>query len=96
MARCPKQIYRFAEPSDHSMGLGVQFLVKVSRKGQVTLPKEVREALAIREDDYLVLRVEDGRVVLEKPSIPEPGEPVGEDEYRRLIEELEELRREWR
>ncbi|ABM80204.1 AbrB/MazE/SpoVT family DNA-binding domain-containing protein [Hyperthermus butylicus] len=74
----------------------MHFLVKVGRKGQITLPKEARDMLAIRENDYLVLRVEDGRIVIEKPEIPEPGEPVGEEEYKRLIEELEEMRRKWR
>lgn len=71
-------------------------LVKVSRKGQITIPKEIRELLGIAEGDYVVVRVEGDKIVIEKPSIPEPGEPIGEELYRELIRELDELREQWR
>ena len=70
-------------------------VVKVTRKGQVTLPKEVRDMLGIREGDLLLVRVEGNRVILTKGEIPTPGEPVGEEEYRKIVEELEEERRKW-
>ena len=37
---------------------------KVSSKGQVTVPKVVRDALGIREGDAVVFRVEGNRAVL--------------------------------
>jgi AbrB family looped-hinge helix DNA binding protein len=37
---------------------------KVTSKGQVTVPKAVREALGIREGDEVVFRVEGNRAVL--------------------------------
>jgi AbrB family looped-hinge helix DNA binding protein len=37
---------------------------KVTSKGQVTVPKSVREALGIKEGDELVFRVEGNRAVL--------------------------------
>ncbi len=37
---------------------------KVSSKGQVTVPKVVREALGIKEGDEIVFRVEGTRAVL--------------------------------
>jgi antitoxin PrlF len=37
---------------------------KVTSKGQVTLPKAVREALGIESGDKVVFRVEGGRAVL--------------------------------
>jgi antitoxin PrlF len=37
---------------------------KVTSKGQVTIPKEVREALGIGEGDQLVFRVEKHRAIL--------------------------------
>lgn len=37
---------------------------KVTAKGQVTIPKEVRTALSIREGDAVVFTVEDDRAVL--------------------------------
>lgn len=33
---------------------------RVTSKGQVTIPKEVREALGVREGDSLLFEVEDG------------------------------------
>lgn len=37
---------------------------KVTSKGQVTVPKEVRDALGIEAGDHLVFRVEGNRAVL--------------------------------
>jgi len=39
--------------------------VVVTRKFQVTIPKEVREALGIKVGDRLLVRLEGGRIVLE-------------------------------
>ncbi len=50
-------------------------VVKVTRKYQVTLPKEVREKLGIRIGDSLRVRVDDGRIILE-PVIPRKKNPV--------------------
>ncbi len=69
--------------------------VRVTRKGQVTLPKKLRDMLEIREGDLLLVGVEGNRIVLIKGEIPSPGEPVGEDEYSKLIEELEGERAKW-
>ncbi|MCD6541430.1 AbrB/MazE/SpoVT family DNA-binding domain-containing protein [Candidatus Bipolaricaulota bacterium] len=42
--------------------------VKLGRKGQVVIPKEVREALGLQEGDMLLVGVEEGgRVVLAPP-----------------------------
>ncbi len=37
---------------------------KVTSKGQVTVPKSVREALGLKEGDHVVFRVEGNRAVL--------------------------------
>jgi len=43
--------------------------VKVTRSFQVTIPREVREALGIRVGDYLRVYLDDkGRIVMEKIS----------------------------
>ena len=74
----------------------MKYFVKVTRKGQVTIPKSIRDALGIREGDLVEVSLEDGRVVLSKPGVPEPGEPVGLEEYEKIVEELEKVRERWR
>jgi len=44
----------------------VRVVVKVLRKRQVTIPKEVSERLGISEGDYLAFIVEGDRIVVEK------------------------------
>jgi len=45
-------------------------MVRVSSKGQIVLPKRLREKLDIHEGDYLMVdEAEDGIVVLGKPSM---------------------------
>ena len=39
---------------------------KITSKGQVTIPKSVRDALGLREGDELLFRVERSRAVLAK------------------------------
>ncbi len=70
--------------------------VRVKRKGQVTIPQELRTKLGIEEGAILEITAEDNKIVL-KPLPPlEAGEPVGEEEYKRIIAELDEGRRHWR
>lgn len=37
---------------------------KITSKGQITIPKAVREALGVVEGDTVLFRVEDGRAIL--------------------------------
>ncbi len=70
--------------------------VRVKRKGQVTIPLELRSKLGIEEGAILEVTTQDGEIVL-KPLPPlEPGKPVGEEEHKKIIEELDALRRNWR
>ncbi len=71
-------------------------LVKVTRKSQITIPIEVRRKLGIREGDFLYVDVEGDKIVIEKPGELKPGKPVGEEEYRKVLLELEEMRDRWR
>lgn len=36
----------------------------LSAKGQITLPKEIRDALGIQPNDKIVFTIEDGRLIL--------------------------------
>ena len=40
--------------------------VKVLPKGQITLPKEIRNSLHIKEGDTLVIEKKDGEIILKK------------------------------
>jgi|YelNatPaOPRAMG01_1025707.scaffolds.fasta_scaffold56651_1 AbrB family looped-hinge helix DNA binding protein len=71
-------------------------LLKVTRKGQVTIPKRYREVLNIKEGDILYAILEEDKVLLKKSGIPEPGEPVGEEKYEELLKLLEAEREKWR
>ena len=44
--------------------------VKVTRKGQVTIPQETRKRLGIKEGDYLVATEVKELVILRKVSLP--------------------------
>ena len=58
---------------------------KMTSKGQVTIPKAVRDALELREGDELLFRVERSRAVIAKTpnflelagSVPVPAEKRG-------------------
>lgn len=71
-------------------------IVKVTRKGQITIPKDMREVLGIKEGDFLRISLEKGRIIVSKLGVPSPGEPVGLEEYKRIIAELERERANWR
>ena len=43
-----------------------EHLTRVTRKGQITVPVEVRRALGLREGDSVAVLLEDGRVTLER------------------------------
>jgi len=63
----------------------------VTRNFQVTIPAEIRSALGIREGDLLEVRLEGGKIVMEKVELELPrirlGMSVTTEEVERLIEE---------
>jgi len=76
---------------------------KITFKGQVTIPKEVREALGIEEGDSVIFMVEKDRAILKplkKKSLkdfygilpatrPYPGtEPVRKEVHRKISKHL--------
>ena len=42
-------------------------MVRLGRKGQMVLPKEVRDFLGLKEGDRLIVTVEGGHVILSAP-----------------------------
>jgi len=70
--------------------------VRVKRKGQVTIPSELRSRLGIKEGALLEVETEDGAIVLRLAPPLEGGKVVGEEEHKQVMDELEKLRKEWR
>jgi len=52
--------------------------VKVTSKGQITLPKEIRDTMVVREGDHLQATLSDDSIVLTR------REPYSDSEYMRL------------
>ncbi|MGA2386413.1 MAG: AbrB/MazE/SpoVT family DNA-binding domain-containing protein [Candidatus Bathyarchaeia archaeon] len=70
--------------------------VRVKRKGQVTIPLQLRSKLGIDEGAILEIKEEKGTIVMKPTPKLKAGKPVGEEEYKRIIDELDEGRRNWR
>ena len=52
---------------------GMDVAARITSKGQITIPRAVREALGLGEGDHVVFRVEGGRAFLARTR---PGGPV--------------------
>lgn len=63
---------------------------KVGERGQVTLPKELREKFGIRGGDEVIIHEEDGKITIEKPA---NRETLAEG-YRQYAAESEALEEE--
>jgi AbrB family looped-hinge helix DNA binding protein len=61
-------------------------LVKVTRKGQMTIPQPLREALGIEPGDYVALRPLMGGILISKASVT--PEVKAEDVLRHLVASL--------
>ncbi|MBC7091637.1 MAG: AbrB/MazE/SpoVT family DNA-binding domain-containing protein [Nitrososphaeria archaeon] len=72
-----------------------EVVLKVTRKGQVTIPKTYRDILGIKEGDLVYVKLEDNMIVISKTGIPEPGQAIGEKRFKEIIDRLEEERRIW-
>ena len=55
-------------------------IARITSKGQMTIPKRIREAAHLLSGDVLVLEVEEGRVTMRKL-------PTGEDSYLKGVQE---------
>lgn len=79
----------------------MDMLAKVTSKGQVTLPKAVREALGVRPGDRLLFRVVDGHALVARTpdllelagSIPVPPELRGVP-WEEVMDRMREARAE--
>ena len=63
------------------------YLTKVTSKGQVTIPKAVRERYDIEEGDYLVFDSRDGEIIVRKGQVVADGATT-EDSFDALTERI--------
>lgn len=72
-------------------------MVKVTRKGQITIPAKVRKELGIKGGDVLVVETADQKVTFKRvPKLEElAGVFAGEADVSELKKELEKLREEY-
>jgi len=77
-------------------------LTKVTRKGQVTIPEEMREAYGISEGDFMLVGGTRGLIMLRKLALPswkelfEHGERFAEKERitrEQILKAVREIRR---
>lgn len=72
----------------------MEAVARVTSKGQITVPKAVRQALGIREGDKVVFRVEGNRAVLARtPHFLDLAGSIGVPAARRNVAWDEVLRR---
>jgi len=66
-------------------------LTKVTRNYQITIPAEIRKALGIREGEMLEVKLEDGRIIIERPKKERKtlklGKKISPEEIEKSIEE---------
>ena len=73
------------------------YKVKVKRKGQVTVPASIRKKMGIDEGALLGIEELPEGILLKPLSGVKAGKAVGQKEYNKIIEELDQLRNsEWR
>lgn len=69
-------------------------VIKVLRHGQITLPKELREVLGVKEGDILEAEMKENQVVLKPKTlidkIPESESELSEQGKTKIREALEE------
>lgn len=68
-------------------------LVKVLRNGQITMPKELRRVLRIKEGDILEIRLEKSGVLLKPKVLVDKESVLSKKGETKLKEALEEYKR---
>lgn len=63
------------------------------KQGQIPIPQELRTEFGLEDGAVMDIDKKDGLIVITPLPPLEPGEPVGEEEHKRLLKELDELRR---
>jgi AbrB family looped-hinge helix DNA binding protein len=68
-------------------------IVKVVRNGQITLPKEFRDALGIDEGQILEAEIKDSRIILKPMAFVERGSVLSSKGKQKVKEALEDIKK---
>ncbi len=63
-------------------------IVKVSEKGQIAIPSELRDSMSIKQGDTLVMIQEENRILLQKAM---ELSKVAKDEFKHLLKHSEDV-----
>lgn len=80
------------EPNDAPDGEADSYNRTVSERGQVTIPKDIRVAYGFLSGTDVIVREEDGRVVIEQDDLDEQLAKG----YQARKEQSEELQKQWK
>ena len=68
-------------------------IVKVVRNGQITLPKEFRDALGIDEGQILEAEIKNSRIILKPLAFVERGSVLSSKGKQKVKEALEDIKK---
>ena len=68
-------------------------MIKVVRNGQITLPKEFRDALGIDEGQILEAEIKDSRIILKLLAFVERGSVLSSKGKQKVKEALEDIKK---
>ncbi|MDQ1273581.1 MAG: hypothetical protein QG591_2211 [Planctomycetota bacterium] len=68
-------------------------MIKVVRNGQITLPKEFRDALSIDEGQILEAEIKNSRIILKPLAFVERGSVLSSKGKQKVKEALEDIKK---
>ena len=69
--------------------------IKLSEKGQISIPKEIREELKLKKGDKLVLMSKGKQLILQKADLILKKLDIGEESLHNMLASEETLRKDW-
>lgn len=67
----------------------------VGERGQITIPKSIREKEGIKEKDKLIIKIEDNKIIIEKFMSKEKKEELMKEYYIKYAEAHKKINNEW-
>lgn len=71
-------------------------VVVVGERGQVTIPKDIRDKEGIKPKDKVIVKIEDDRVVVEKALSKKQKEELMAEGYKKMAKLDKEIEEEWK